>query len=112
MDRASVGRNRNGQQEQSAHPLALVYSVLLSGGSGQYLRTYIPDVLSKSQASRGHRLDCHSLSDWDGPLEEDAARGRRASATARNSAMDRRRSWIAGTDPWRMDSSLTEAQGA
>jgi uncharacterized membrane protein YadS len=48
MDCASVGRNRYGQEEQGAHPLALVHPVLLSGGSGQYLRTHIPDAFYPS----------------------------------------------------------------
>jgi len=43
-------------EEQSAHPLALVHSALLSGSSSQYIRTHIPGVLSKSQTSRSHRL--------------------------------------------------------
>ena len=79
----------------------------LAAVANTYIHTF-QHVLSKSQASRSHRFDGHALSDWNGPLKEDAARGRRSTAAARDSAMDRRRGGISIADPWRLDSSLTD----
>ena len=108
MDRAAVGRNRHGQEEQGAHPVALVHPVVLSSGSRQYLRTYLLDALPKSQTPRNRRPNCHALSDWNRPLEEDASGGWRSAAAARNISVDHSRSGISIADPWRMDSPLAD----
>jgi hypothetical protein len=103
-DRTGFGRNRSGKQEQGAHSMAMVYSLLLSRGCFQYLRPLFPARLSSAQASWKHRPDRHALSDWNGTLYEDSPRCRRSTVPSGNPSMDLRRRRIADAHSRWLDS--------
>jgi len=90
--------------------VAVVHSLLLPGGRRQYIHERLPGFLPKPQASRRDRPDCHALSDWNGNLEDDTTRGRRATTDARDSAMDRRRIGLSCSHSCGMDSSVSRLQ--
>lgn len=51
VDRPAFNRNRNGEQEQGADPMALVYSLLLSRGSRQHMLYALSARVSSARAS-------------------------------------------------------------
>jgi hypothetical protein len=76
------------------------------------IRSHLPGLLSKPQASRYHRPDRHSFSDWKRPLEEDPSRGRCSTVAARGSALDCRCGGITRAGSRRMDSSVVLPVGS
>src|ERR1019366_9998043 len=106
MDRTAFGWNRNGKQEQGAHSMALVHSLLLHRGGRHHLRSHLTVRVSSAQAPWGHRPDRHALPDWNRALREDAPRSRSSTIPSGNSSLALRRGGIAGIDPFRLDSPV------
>jgi len=83
------------QEEQVAHPLAVVHLVLLPRGCRQHLPTCLSAGLSDTQAPWHHRLDGDALPDWNRPLHKNSPRSGRSTASSGNQSLGNRRGGIA-----------------